>query len=149
MNDTLSASAIASAVAREAAQRITRKVIADLQRIKDSLSGDDSGLKTAWDEICVQAQSDESVFWDDYDQTVRARVGAYVTKLPKHEREALWLETDAGYAWDLRDADDREAYPVNVDDIVDYLVQEHVYARASDWSNARIRTYIERQEWGE
>lgn len=92
MSERLSESAIVRAVAQEAARRITRKVIADLQDMKDTMSGDDSGLKTTWDEICVQVQDRESWFWDAYDHTVRSTVGVYVAELPKHERDALWLQ---------------------------------------------------------
>jgi hypothetical protein len=72
MTDRLSESGIVSAVAEEASQRITRKVIAALQGMKDTLlSGDDSELETPWDEICVQVQDEESFFWDTYDEIVR------------------------------------------------------------------------------
>jgi len=144
MSETLSASAIASAVAEDAAQRITRKVIADLQRIDDISSGDDSELKTIWDHICVQVQGEHSLFWDAYDQTVRPIVVDCVSKLLKYEREALWLQTDAGIDWDFKEADDREAYPVIEDDIVNYVVSQYVYAKAGEWSNARIRAYLDR-----
>ena len=29
-------------------------------------SGDDSGLKNLWDEICVQAKGEQSIFWEMY-----------------------------------------------------------------------------------
>jgi hypothetical protein len=144
MSDSLSESAIVLVVAEEAARRITRKVIAKLQHLEHTLSGDDSELETTWDEICVQVQYEESFSWDAYDETVRAIVGAYVAELPKHEREAIWLQTDAGGDWDGEEPEDREAYPVCDDDIVDYLARECVYTEAGRWSNARIRAYIER-----
>jgi hypothetical protein len=93
MDDFLSESTIVSAVAHEAASRITRKVIRDLQRMTDTMSADDSGLETTWDEICVQVQYDNSMFWDLYDDLVHGIVGGYVPELPKHEREAIWLQT--------------------------------------------------------
>jgi hypothetical protein len=86
MSDRLSDSAILSAVAEEAAQRITRKVIAALQGMRDTLSGDDSELETTWDEICVQIQDEESFFWDTYDEIVLDMVRARVAELPKYER---------------------------------------------------------------
>lgn len=144
MSDALSTSKIVQAVAQEAAQRITRKVVADLRRMKHTMSGDDSELKTIWDEICAQLQYEESFAWDAYDETVRAIVTGYVGELPKHEREALWLQTDTGTDWKCNDPADREPNPVAGDDIVDYLAREHVYAEAGRWSNARIRAYIER-----
>jgi hypothetical protein len=148
MSDALSESAIVQAVAQEAARRITRKVIADLQHMKHTMSGDDSELKTTWDEICAQVQYEHSFYWDAYDETVRAIVSGYVAKLPKHEREAIWLQTNAGGDWDCKEPEARDAYPVCDDEIVEYLAREYIYAEARRWSNARIRAYIERSEGG-
>lgn len=144
MSDSLSESTIVCAVAQEAARRITRQIITELQRMNDTLSGDDSELKTVWDEIWVQVQDEESVSWDAYDETVRAIVSGYIAELPKHELEAIWLQTDAGSDWGYKEPEDREASPVCDDDIVEYLTREYVYAEAGSWSNARIRAYIER-----
>lgn len=144
MSDPLSESGIVRAVAETAAQRITRKVIAHLQSMDETLSGDDSVLKTPWDEICVQVQYEASFFWDAYDDTVQGIVRGYVTELPKHEREAIWLQTDAGSDWDYEEPEDREPQPVCDDDIVDYLAHEYVYVEAGRWSNARIRAYLDR-----
>jgi hypothetical protein len=141
MGDALSRPAIVSAVAQAAAQRITRKAIRTLQGIKEKLSGDDSELKTTWDEICVQVQGEESIFWDSYDETARSIVTGCVSELPKHEREAIWLQTDAGIDWDCEKPEDRETYPVVHQDVVEYLVCKYIYAAAADWSNARIETY--------
>ena len=44
------------AVAQLAARRIARKVITDLQRMKHTLSGDDSELKTTWDETARKSR---------------------------------------------------------------------------------------------
>jgi hypothetical protein len=96
MSDPLSEWEIVSAVAQAAAKRITRKVIAHLQSMDETLSGDDSELKTPWDEICVQVQYEASFFWDAYDETVRGILRGYVAELPKHEREAIWLQTAPG-----------------------------------------------------
>jgi hypothetical protein len=110
----------------------------------DTMSGDDSELKTTWDEICAQVQYEESFHWDAYDHTVRCIVRGHVAKLPKHERDAIWLQTNAGSDWDCEEPSDREADPVQDDDIVDWLTREYVYAEAGNWSNGRIRAYIER-----
>lgn len=54
MDEPLSESAIVRVVADQAAKRVTRKTITALQQVTDTLSGDDSELETAWDEICAQ-----------------------------------------------------------------------------------------------
>ena len=58
--------------AKEIAIRIAKKTILALQKIENTLSGDDSGLKNTWDEICVQIQYEESLFWSAYDETVQS-----------------------------------------------------------------------------
>jgi hypothetical protein len=144
MSMTLNESAIVFAVAQVAAGRITRKVISELQQMTHTLSGEDSGLTTTWDEVCVQVQDGQSFYWDTYDETVKALVKACVSELPPHEREALWLQTGAGTDWTSEDPDSRDPYPVAADEIVEYLADKHVYAEADRWSNTRIRAFIER-----
>lgn len=144
MSENLSLASIVREVSAQASQRIVRKVIAHLQSMKEGLqSGDDSGLKTVWDEICVQIQHEESFFWDAYDQTVKSIVSTFVSEIPAYEQEALWLQTNAGWDWDCVEPETREAYPVCEDDIVQYITSQ-IYAKADDWSNARVRDYLER-----
>ena len=144
MSAVLSESSIVRTVAEQAATRITRKVIRELRQMTVTMSGDDSELKTTWDEICAQVQYEESFPWDAYDQTVRAFVRVHVAKLPRHERDAIWLQTEAGSDWDCEVPTDREADPVRDDDITDWVTRDYVYAEAGSASNARIRAYIER-----
>jgi len=138
----LSTTAIVKTVAEKAIQRITRKTISDLQRMEETLSGDTSGLKTTWDEICVQVQQEHSYAWDTYDVTVRVIVDGYVCDLPEHEREAIWLQTEPGCDWDCEDPETRVPYPVFDDDITEYITNEHVYRSAERWSNERIRAFV-------
>jgi len=144
MSSTLSESTIVRAVADRAGRHITRQVIAAFQRMPETLAGDDSGLKSTWDAICAQVQYEESIFWDAYDETVRAMVAGYLAKLPELERAALWLQTGAGSNWESKDEADREPDSVVNDDIVNHVTTEYVYLEAGRWSNARIRAYIER-----
>ena len=140
----LSESAIVRALADKTAERLAKKAIATLQRIEDLHSGDDSGLKSAWDEICVQVQHVSSYFSDAYDETVRAIVQRLVEELSAEERDAIWLQTDEGDEWESSEGPDRESNPVSEDDIVNFLVEEYIYERAANWSNARIRDYLNR-----
>ena len=144
MSTALSETTIVKAVATQAIQRLTRKAVADLQRMKHTLSGDDSELKTTWDEICAQVQYEHFFAWEVYDQTVRAVVEGLVADLPQHEKQAIWLQTDAGFDWDCEEPASRRSNPVTEDDIVEYVTSEHDYAEAGKWSNARVRAFIER-----
>ena len=138
-------SSIVSVVAQLASRRIARRVITDLQRMRHKLSGDDSELETTWDEICAQVQYEKfTMAWDAYDETVKAIVGGYVGELPAHERDAIWLQTEAGSDWDPEEPETRRPCPPVEDDVTAYITEEHVYAEADRWSNARIRTHIER-----
>lgn len=137
-------STIVREVADRAARRITRKVIATLQQMTDRLSGDDSALETTWDEICAQLQYEKSFDWDTYHETVKGIVGVQIAALPKHEREAIWLQTEAGIDWNSEHMVDGEAPPIFDGDIVDWLAEGHIYTKAANWSNARVRAYLER-----
>jgi hypothetical protein len=144
MTSELSEWHIVRNLAKQVCQQVTRKIIRDLQELKNGLlSGDDSGLTNAWEEICVQVQGQESVSWNAFDLTVRQSVSGEVAKLLPHEREAIWLQTPSGEDWDAEDEKSRDEYPVVVDEIVDYLTNEYIYPAAGDWSNKRIRKYVE------
>jgi hypothetical protein len=134
-------SRLISAFARKSTERFSRRVVRELQQIKDLLSGDDSGLENVWDEICVQIQGQESFFWSAYDETVRAVVVAMLDKVPITELQVVWFQTDAGEEW-LEDSDRRNPEtPWNRDDVVEYIVAA-VYDLAANWSNRRIRAYL-------
>jgi hypothetical protein len=70
-------------------------------------------------------------------------VKGYLSELPQHECEALWLQTDAGQDWIFKDQEDREQYPVSDEEIIEHVVHEYIYAEAGRWSNERIRNYID------
>lgn len=155
--------------ADEIIQKISRKTIIALQKVTATLSGDDSGLKNAWDEICVQVQEDKSFFWDAYDDTAKSFIYAYIKELQDHEKLAIWFQTDRGSGWlDEEEEKDDEKYAIRFekklgstwfdededqrekkppfceDDIVEYIVNEFVYVKAGYWDNERIRRYLER-----
>jgi hypothetical protein len=144
MSDTLSESAIVCLVAQNAARHISRKVIAELQRMNHTMSGDDTELKTTWDEICVQVQGEKSFYWDAYHETARNIAIYLVDALPKHELEAMWLQCPSGFDWRHDDPECREPYPVFNDDVVEHLLSKYVYHEADRWSNTRIREYLTR-----
>jgi hypothetical protein len=132
-------------------QRITKRAISGLQRIPPTLSGDDSELLNAWDEICVQVQFEESFFWHVYQHTITAIIGAEIEELPQLERDAIWLQTERGFDWSFdRDWDDesqKTAEPPTYDpDITDYILHKYLLPAAESWSNSRIRAYLDRYD---
>ena len=126
------------------AKRISDQTITALQEMTEILSGDGSCLENIWEEVCVQVQSEQSFFWDAYDDTVRSLVSAYIEKLPYHEKSALWFQTDDGWDW-LYDQDEKsdEKPPVFDHDIVQYIVQKYIYDEAGAWSSNSIDSYLE------
>ncbi len=133
------------ALADHAATRTTRRVVRALQKLTHCrLSGDDSGLANIWDEVCVQAQFDQFEAWEVYEETGKATVAGLVSDLSAHEKQALWLRTEAGWDWDYDTRDANAVCPICEEEIVDYLWTEYVLAEAGRWTNARIRAYIER-----
>jgi hypothetical protein len=145
MKSKLSAFTIVRTLGNLVCQRISRQVIRNLQGLNDKnslLSGDDSGLVNIWDEVCVQMQLEESCFWDVYEDLIETFVRSYVEKLPDHERDAAWLITFEGESWNCEPEDDRDPDPVFHDDIVKHI-SGYVLTTGNDWSNHRIRSYID------
>jgi len=60
--------------ADEAIKVLAKRAIRSLQALREThlQSGADSGLRDAWDEICVQVQDEESALWEAYLDTIRA-----------------------------------------------------------------------------
>lgn len=136
---------IVKALARAVALRLSRRAVVRLQKAHHTLSGDDSELKTTWDEICAQVQGDESQFWDAYESAMSDALAWDVSQLPIHEKQALWLQSPEGEDWDCQDDERKEVEPpVSDDDIVRHLVQDYLLAEAGRWSNPRIRAFLDR-----
>lgn len=136
------------------ADKVCDGVIEDLKQITTTLSGDDSGLRNTWEEICVQVQGEESFFWDAY-QTVMhdAILGALMT-VEQRDLASLWLQSEEGWSWSWdmenedpaigNDAAKAEAteIPFDQEEIAKYIIQEHLMVRAENYSNQRIATFL-------
>lgn len=132
-------------LAKGICRRIAHRAKRELQAMKaHGLSGEDSGLRNTWDEICVQLQDEGSIFWDAYEHTVQSVVARQVDQLAPSECQAVWLQTPAAEEWAEGDHDSRGADPVLPEEVVDYIVQEFVFVEAGNWTNPQIRAYLER-----
>lgn len=141
-----------------AAAIVARKTVLAFQQIKTTLSGDDSCLTNAWDDVCIQVQGEDSVFEDIYDETLRNCARIEVQKLKCHDLQSLWLQTEAGMDWhccienpteDDRFANsnlDPQVIPYDVDHIVGLILEEYVYPRAGVYTNKRIRAFLDENE---
>jgi hypothetical protein len=141
--DVVSESLLLSTFAEEIGQKVGRRTIIQLQRLSCGMqSGDDSGLANIWDEICVQAQGEESVSWESYLDLMRKLIEQQLSKLKPHEVGALWLQTPEGERWSEEDhrADKRS---IHLGDVVEHVLETYVLSAACDWENSRIRKYKE------
>lgn len=135
-------------LARDATARTAGRAIRALQGLRgDNLqSGEDSGLRDVWDEICVQIQVDLSVMWDAYVDTIERTIEILLESTPRTQLHAMWLKTDQGEEW-LEEAEAAGGGETDlmygIEDVVEY-VREEVLCIAADWSNRRIRRYEER-----
>jgi hypothetical protein len=124
-------------------RRILNSTIRGLQGMDAGLSGE-NGLKSVWDEIVVQVKGEQSFEWDTYLLTMTCLIDGAVVELHRYELEAVWILTPEGESWDCENEEDRDVNPACDDEVVDYILQSHLLARAADYENQRILTYLEK-----
>lgn len=136
-----------------AGKAICNQVIEAMKSHPAELSGDDSELSNAWEEVCVQIQSETSVEWDAYVQTMELNILADLETLPRRDHLALWLQTDKGWnwSWDVKHPEDGEdsrsepdvsSIPFELDDVVQYIISQYVLPCAESYTNKHIRSYL-------
>ncbi len=130
-------SAMADAVTRRAAKRVVKR----LRAHPPQHSGDDSGLVNVWEEVCVQVQGEESIFWALYQEFVDDAVELECDNMTALEKQAVWLQTDAGFEWACDVAEDLHEIPVIQDDICEY-VRSEVYGAAANEKSRRVQNYL-------
>lgn len=128
-------------------ERISKKVIRQLQKMTDEMqSGEDSGLKNVWEEICVQVRFQQSIYWDLYVDVIETFIEGELETVDTNTKQAIWLQTDHGWDWayDYADYDDEQQQPPFRDfDIVEHILQSYVLSEADNWTNKRIENYLE------
>lgn len=130
-------------IANEECERVAEATISHLKKTKKGMqSGDDSGLKNLWEEICVQVQEEMSVMWDAYEQLMFQELYAELKNTPESIKQAIWLETDEGM-------DNYSQYesgqPIHYDEAVIalYIASDYLLRKAADFTNDRIEQYLE------
>jgi len=131
--------------ADEISEKISRKTISSLQKIKNTLSGDDTGLKNAWDEICLQKQDEESIYWGKYDDIVQNLILVQIKGIKEHEKLAILLQTEGGF--NLEDDNIKQEIKDNntsffIEDLARHISDNYVYEKASIYKNKRIKKYL-------
>lgn len=125
--------------ANKIAGRIVVNSIKQFQKLKDTLSGFDSGLTNTWDEICVKIQDEYSFKWDLYEDTIHNLVNEAVNQLERNEKLALCLENDSSLFSD-EEEDDIEYDHFKV---CQYVISE-IFGKAGSWRNKRVRKFLEK-----
>lgn len=145
-------SAIVEDVAKRATARAVRLVMRRMREVQDArLSGEDSELANAWEEVCVQVQGEHSFYWSAYLATMKQFAVEAADRMSYHDWCAVWLQTDDGRQW----VSDIESGVLSGDTDVDHLprycaedvavyITDATCDLAASWSNPRIRAYAER-----
>jgi hypothetical protein len=139
---------IISCLANKACEAISGKVIQALTIMTEGMqSGDDSCLKNLWEEICVQVQGQESVFWDFYLEIIESFILKELSRLDTAAMRAIWLQTGQGIDWryDNEDENGEQNVPIASEEIVNYVMDSFVLSAAADQTNRRIEKYLERE----
>lgn len=135
-------SKIITKVALSACKKISGKVVKDLRKMTEGMqSGDDSPLKTIWDEVCVQVQGEQSVMWEFYTETICDLIRRELAGVDVETEQSIWLQTDEGYRWEP-DEENQYALEYDEDYIIEYILNEFVLKTAADWTNKRIEKFL-------
>lgn len=105
-------------------------------------SGEGSGLKNVWDEICVQFQSQESIHWDAYEDLIHQLIIGILEKepLPVVELLAYVAQDDFSEDFENLELTPETALP---------FIKETLYIEAEYFQNNRIKRYLDRDFSGE
>lgn len=132
------------------AEKVCDGVVEDLKLITTTLSGDDSGLRNTWEEICVQVQGEESFFWDEYQTVMHDAILGALVAIERRDLASLWLQSEEGWSWrwDMENADgdavnaEVTEIPFVQEEIAKHILQKHLMVRAEDYSNQRIAAFL-------
>jgi hypothetical protein len=123
--------------ARTVVKQITWRVVKNLRQQPSGTS-----LNSAWEDVCVQVQSIESMFWPLYIDVIEGFVSSELAKLTPYELRALWLQTEAAEEWIYDEVADHSAIP-NVDDEIARYVVNEILAYAENYTNQTIREFLD------
>jgi hypothetical protein len=133
-------------LADRATEKIVRRIIRQLQAEATASTGQEH-LQTAWDDICIQVQVDESYYWDAYIEEIDRRIEWEFNELPEIERTAIWLQSDEGSRWSVDSGESDEKPPIFAADVLND-VRAEVLGKAGDWTNSAIRAQKSADEEG-
>ena len=131
-----------SELATELTEKVTRRAIRSLQRLEYD-GGEEGYFETMWEDFCSQVQEEHSVAWGLYESEMERAVWWAADGLKPYELRAIWLQTQSGIDWSCREEGEDGDAPYLRDDVMAY-VADHVIGVAGDWTNQRLRAFIDR-----
>jgi hypothetical protein len=136
---TVSADIIHS-IAHDAGERLKRRLIRHLQKLKPGLREGD-GTVNLWDEICAQTQQDSD--WGlAYEEEMERRIYPLLPGLSDIERAAIWLCMGDDYFFEEREKLGSVAAILETgkeDELARHILNEHVKYETMNYENATIR----------
>ena len=136
---------IATAFGETVGKTCARRVMKALRAITElQVSGDDSGLKNTWEEICVQVRDERFFSWSIHEDLMIRMVQGEVEALREHQLHAAWLCTKPGEDWQYTDEEDREEPTTDKDEVVQWIYEAHLIPLADRFTNKRIEAYLDR-----
>lgn len=117
-------------------------VINQLKLMNDDclLSGDDSGLKNVWEEICVQLQGDESIYWGVYEGVIRNLISDAINKQPTSVQ--ILLSYIGSFESDINFGSDEDCYTFIRENAVKEVLED-ILMTAGYYENENISRFLE------
>lgn len=126
------------------AKMLSGKAISVLKKLKGDnlLSPDDYGLKNVWEEICIQKQAEESVFWNTYEETIEMVILDILSGTDKEILKFLSIMDDEEYEQSENGDFNYDDYKHSIDSVLRVL-KDHVIQESANYSNKRIQNYLD------
>jgi len=124
-----------------AAEGLVKRIEETLQNTvtRAELTAGECFFSNSWDELCAKTQLLLSYYWR---RLKPFKIGEVeFAKLKAHEREAIWLLSDAGGRW-RKAGEGRKAYPVDARESLEYIFEEYLLWEALEHTNKTIQSYI-------
>lgn len=123
---------------------LSGKAISVLKKLKGDnlLSPDDHDLKNVWEEICVQKQAEESVFWNTYEETIEMVILDILSRIDKEILKFLSIMDDEEYEQIENGNFNYDDYNHSIDSVLRVL-KNHVIQESINYSNRRIQNYLD------
>ena len=116
---------IVQGIAEKACRSIAISVKREMQGMEPCLGSD---FDNAWNELCMQIQNTESIYWDFYLETAENLILQQVSKLDDDRKAAIWHQI--GCAGRNESEQDFDLLSIDDDDLVEFIRENFVWRMA-------------------